>query len=248
MTSVNLLAVKQWHLSTAIPWLVVNKETITHTWIVLGIILLVSLPISYFARKRGGIVHYLITSTTQSFLESCSQTVGGYSFNHFCFLAALFIFIALCNVAFIFPWVYEPTKDINTTLALGTISFMYTQVYAIKAHGIISYIAEFFQPFFLMFPLNVMGHTSSIISLAFRLYGNIFGGWIIGHIYLGLIEGSVIKELVGILSGMNFVIVGFSLFEGLLQAFVFTMLTMTYLSLAINVEDPEVATQAGEVL
>jgi F-type H+-transporting ATPase subunit a len=84
-----------------------------------------------------------------------------------------------------------------------------------------------------MLPLNVIGKLSSIISISFRLFGNIFGGAIITKLYFGAIGGSIILELLGLLSGLNFLIVAFfTLFEGLLQAFVFAMLTLTYLALS----------------
>ena len=126
----------------------------------------------------------------------------------------------------------EPTRDLNTTLALGIISFIYIQSVTIKTRGIGSYVKDFFQPFFVMLPLNVVGKLSSIISISFRLFGNIFGGAIITKLYFSTIRGSIILELLGILSGANFLIVAFfTLFEGLLQAFVFAMLTLTYLSI-----------------
>src|SRR5690606_8858231 len=139
---------------------------------------------------------------------------------------------ALCNTASIIPLLDEPTRDLNTALALGIISFIYIQVFTIKAHGIKSYIGGFFKPFFVMFPLNIIGKLSSIISVSFRLFGNIFGGSIITKLYFTAIQGSVLFELAGILTGMNLLIVlFFTLFEGLLQAFVFAMLTLTYLSI-----------------
>ena len=64
-----------------------------------------------------------------------------------------------------------------------------------------------------------------------------FGGAIITKLYFTLIRGSILLELLGILSGMNFIIVAFfTLFEGLLQAFVFAMLTLTYISIGTQQE------------
>ena len=86
-----------------------------------------------------------------------------------------------------------------------------------------------------MFPLHVIGKLATIVSISFRLFGNIFGGAIIAHIYLSSIEGSLLWELLGILTGTNLIItIFFGLFEGFLQAFVFSMLSLTYLSIAIN--------------
>jgi F-type H+-transporting ATPase subunit a len=70
------------------------------------------------------------------------------------------------------------------------------------------------------------------------LFGNIFGGVVIMKIWSGFIEGSIALEFFNLLSGMYFLLVGFFvLFEGFLQAFVFSILTLTYLSIAIQGEE-----------
>ena len=88
-----------------------------------------------------------------------------------------------------------------------------------------------------MLPLNIVGKIATVVSLSFRLFGNIFGGFIIATIYLKLIEGSILAETIGMFSGVALVItLFFGLFEGFLQAFVFSMLTLTYLSIALQGE------------
>lgn len=243
MKGTELLDIKPWKLTWLgldHPFFNLNSTTIINTWIILGIILLIALPTRWLIRKKESVTRYVITEFSALFLDMCEQTLGGYfSFGHFSFITSLFIFILLCNIIVIVPWMSEPTKDLNTTIALGLISFIYTQVYAIKAHGLAAYLKEYMQPIFLMFPLHVLGKLASVVSIAFRLFGNIFGGAIIGHIYFGVIEGSLIWELAGLLSGFNFVIIlFFGIFEGFLQAFVFTMLSLTYLSIALQ-EEPE---------
>jgi len=245
MKGTELLDIKPWKLTWIgldHPFFNLNSTTIINTWIILGIILLIALPIRWLIRKKESVTRYVITEFSSSFLDMCEQTLGTYfSFGHFSFITSLFIFILLCNIIVIVPWMSEPTKDLNTTLALGIISFMYTQIYAIKEHGVGMYLKEYMQPIFLMFPLHVLGKLASVVSIAFRLFGNIFGGAIIGHIYFSMIEGSLIWELAGLLSGFNFVIIlFFGIFEGFLQAFVFTMLSLTYLSIALQAEPEDI--------
>src|SRR6185436_19701385 len=104
-----------------------------------------------------------------------------------------------CNTAPLIPWLEEPTRDLNTALALGIISFLYVQLVAVQTRGIFFYIKDFFQPFFIMLPLNVIGKLSSIVSISFRLFGNIFGGAIITKLYFTFISGSIILETMGLL-------------------------------------------------
>lgn len=143
------------------------------------------------------------------------------------------MFIFLCNSVPLVPWIEEPTQDLNTTLSLGIISFLYIQFYSIKTNGLWNYTKEYFSPFFLMLPLNVIGKIASIVSLSFRLFGNIFGGVIIAKIFTSAIDGQWLYEILGIPLGIVITLF-FGLFEGALQAFVFTMLTITYLATALQ--------------
>ena len=217
----------------------ITIPTVINTWIVLfvltGFILLFRLLL-----YKSNVVTFLVHSFVDSFIELSVQSLGSFNYTHFAFVFSIFVFILLCNWIALIPFVEEPTKDINTTLALGCISFFYKEFYAIKTHGFLAYIKEFFHPFFVMFPLNLISHFSKIISISFRLFGNIFGGSIITQIYTSAISLSFLTELFGLLSGINFLVLSFFiLFEGLIQAFVFTMLTLTYLAIAVQTEEEE---------
>jgi len=220
------------------PLFMVKKDTIIYTWVVLGVLLALLLITRFMLTRRRGIVYFLALSYVNFFKNLCDQSIGSFFFGHMSFIIALFTFILLCNTIAIIPSVEEPTTDINTTLALGLITFIYTQITAIYNHGLLSYIKEYFTPFFIMFPLHVIGKIASVISLSFRLFGNILGGALISNIYLNAIKGSLLLELIGLCSGFNLAILAFfGLFEGCLQAFVFTMLSLTYLSIAIRGEE-----------
>jgi F-type H+-transporting ATPase subunit a len=218
----------------------INSSIVIDTWIALLIILAILIPCYIILKRKPGIAHFAVTNTVNFFVDMTKQALGYFDFKHFSFIASVFIFILVCNVLSLIPWLEEPTIDPNTTLAIGIIQFFYIQYYTIKTHGPVAYAKEYFEPIFLMFPLHVVSKLASIISISFRLFGNIFGGFIISSIYFGIIQGSWWKESFGIFSGMNFVIrLFFGIFEGFLQAFVFTMLTVTYLSMALQSDHAE---------
>ncbi|MEX0849316.1 MAG: FoF1 ATP synthase subunit a [Candidatus Dependentiae bacterium] len=219
----------------------ISRTTVINTWIVLAIIFVTGICIrSIIKRDPDDILRYVVMSFIVTFKDMVDQTLGFFSLKHFAFVASLFIYIVLCNCISIIPGTEEPTRDLNTTLALGIISFLYVQIYAIKAHGLLTYIKEFFAPFFLMLPLNVIGKLATIISMSFRLFGNIFGGSTIAAIYFRIIYGAPWLEALGSFTGINLLIIlFFGIFEGVIQAFVFAMLTLTYLSTAITHEFPE---------
>jgi F-type H+-transporting ATPase subunit a len=218
----------------------VNSATLYNTWAVLALILILSLIARFSLSNKRSIIRFITLQGIKQLADLFTQSVGMFLPVHFYFIATIFVFILLSNWLSIIPSLGEPTSDLNTTLALGLISFFYKEKVTIQMHGWKAYFKEFFEPFFIMFPLNVIGHFSKIISLSFRLFGNIFGGAIITTMYASARSMSVIFEILGLLSSFNFIVIGFFIFfEGLIQAFVFTMLTLTYLGNALSIEGEE---------
>lgn len=240
MKNAEFLETHQWSLAPLLgydhPLLYINSETIIHTWIILGILSILIICARLFLRKTV-IGRCIVLQFVSFFIDLTRQSFGTLIFSHCVFAASLFVFIALCNIAPIIPWLDEPTKDLNTTLALGIIAFFYTQLTIIQHHGIRSYISGFFKPFFIMAPLNIISKLSSIISISFRLFGNIFGGSLITGMHFNIIRGSLVFETICLASGLNLLLLSFfTLFEGILQAFVFAMLTITYISIGVQNE------------
>lgn len=244
MNNSGLLETHYWHpfaqFGFTHSFFAVESTIVLHTWIILLLMVALLIPARMMLSSKKSITRFLLISYVNSFIELCEQTLGMRSHNHFCFITTLFTLIVFCNAISVIPGLEEPTQSINTTLAFGLISFFYVQAYQIKQNGFIGYLKDYTSPFFLMLPLNIIGKVASIISISFRLFGNIFGGSIIARIYFGAIQGSLLWESVGLFSGINLLMtLFFGLFEGLLQAFVFAALTLTYLSLAIGSPETE---------
>jgi F-type H+-transporting ATPase subunit a len=140
-------------------------------------------------------------------------------------VCALFMFLLLSNWLGIIPHLEEPTKDLNTTFGLGVMGFFIAHYAGIKSKGFKAYIKEYFQPIFFMMPLNVIGELAKIVSISFRLFGNIMGGSIIILVVSYLTYSVVLPPF---LYGF------FGLFVGTIQAFVFTMLTIVYISVQVK--------------
>jgi F-type H+-transporting ATPase subunit a len=140
---------------------------------------------------------------------------------------SLAIFIFMGNLIGIIPGFESPTGNVNLTLTLALIVFLYYHYEGIKAQGIGHYIAHFAGPVKwlapLMFPVEILSHFSRIISLAFRLFGNIKGDDLFLIVLL-------------MLAPYVFPLAGFALltFSAFLQAFVFMVLTYVYLYGAVT--------------
>jgi len=143
---------------------------------------------------------------------------------YFPIIGTLFIFIFTCNLIGLIPGFLPPTDNLNTTLALGVFVFFYYNFAGLKAHGI-SYLKHFAGPVMWLAPLMIIielvSHLFRPVSLALRLRGNIMGD----HIVLGVFSGLVPYLLPVIFYGLG-------VFVAFIQAFVFCLMTMAYISLS----------------
>lgn len=140
-------------------------------------------------------------------------------------ICALFLFLLVSNWLGIVPHLDEPTKDLNTPLSLGVMGFVIAHVAGIRKKGFKTYANEYFQPIFFMAPLNIIGELAKIVSISFRLFGNIMGGSII-ILVVSYLTWSILLP--------PFLYAFFGMFVGTIQAFVFTMLTVVYISVQVK--------------
>ncbi|OFZ20109.1 MAG: ATP synthase F0 subunit A [Bdellovibrionales bacterium GWB1_55_8] len=139
-------------------------------------------------------------------------------------IGTLFIFIFTANVFGLIPGFLPPTDNLNTTLALGAFVFVYYNYVGLRAHGL-AYLKHFLGPIIWLAPLmliiEVASHVFRPLSLALRLRGNIMGD----HVVLGVFSGLVPYLLPVIFYGLG-------VFVAFIQAFVFCLMTMVYISLS----------------
>ena len=150
----------------------------------------------------------------------------------------LFIFILLCNWLEILPTTYPghhqlipaPTGDINLAAALAILVIVLVHVSWIRLSGWRSYVRHYFRPNAIFLPINVVEEIAKPLTLALRLFGNIFAGGLM----LVLISDLPAKLVVPV-PALDFV---WKLFDGLfvapVQAFIFTLLTILYFDAAIS--------------
>jgi F-type H+-transporting ATPase subunit a len=206
--------------------LVFNVETIVMTWIVMAALI----AFGFLATKKidflpnpfqvvGELFVDIFYGLTRDALDEEMAK------RYFPIICSLFMFLLLSNWLGILPKLSEPTKDLNTPLGLGVMGFFLAHHAGIKAKGFKNYAKEYMEPMFFMAPLNIIGELAKVVSISFRLYGNILGGAIIILVVSHLIYSLVLPPLL---------ICFFSLFVGSIQAFVFTMLTLVYISVQVK--------------
>lgn len=134
-------------------------------------------------------------------------------------IATIGIFTLSLNLSGMLPFVNAPTSRLETTMALGLMVFLVVHGYAIKRKGLGAYLKGYIDPFPFMLPINLVGEFGKLLSHAFRLYGNMFGGLVMTFVFYQLAPW----VLPGVLN------IWFGAFVGVIQSLVFTMLAVAYI-------------------
>ena len=202
-----------------------NVECMIMTWIVIISLIF----FGYMAARKRNIIPNLVQVVGELiirvFYDLTEDALGEeLSKKYAPLICGLFMFLFLCNWLGIFPHLEEPTKDLNTPLSYGIMGFVLAHHAGIKAKGLKTYLKDYCEPMFIMAPLNVIGELAKVISISFRLFGNIMGGSIIIL---------VVSYLTFNLVTPPFLNAFFGAFVGTIQAFVFTMLTLVYIAVQV---------------
>jgi F-type H+-transporting ATPase subunit a len=199
-----------------------NIDTLYMTWLAMAIVIL----IAYLATRRLTLVptgwQNAVEMIITALLEQIEATMGPRGKKLAPLIITLFLFLLTANWLGLVPGLTSPTNDINTTLGFAVMVIVLVQILGIMNKGIKAYFKHFFEPFIPFVIINIIEELSKPITLAFRLFGNILAGEI-----LIIILGILVPMWIPI---PNIIWLGFSVFVGLVQAFIFTMLSMSYLA------------------
>jgi len=135
------------------------------------------------------------------------------------------MFILLSNLIGLVPGLESPTADVVVPLGCALITFVYYQYHGVRANGF-AYVKQFLGPVWwlypLMLPIEIISHLARVLSLTVRLYANMFAGDLVTLAFFSLIP-----------VGIPLVFLGLHLGVAIVQAYVFMLLSMIYLSLAV---------------
>lgn len=173
-----------------------------------------------------------ILELTLSGLKDLIEEVVGHGFGarFLPFVLGLAVFIFVGNIFGLFYFLQPPTGNPSTTFALSITAFLYYNMVGIRDNGLFKYLAHFAGPLPilapLMVPIEIISHLARILSLALRLFGNIFGEHTATGIFFAMFPFVIPWPMMGL-----------GIFGALLQAFIFIMLTMAYLQGAVASEE-----------
>jgi F-type H+-transporting ATPase subunit a len=190
------------------PWTGLHVQTLIYTWIAMALLLGGAFIARRYFFNYDGLVYAAIEWVVDAFAGMCTDSIGYFRRDYFYFVATLFMFTFSCCVVSVLPWMEEATKDVNTTFAIAIISFVYVCYQQIAQEGIGTFLAHFLghpqMPMIvriIMIPLETMGKLSKIISMAFRLFGNVLGGAVVYHLILAMVFAYKQQFLIAVVVG-----------------------------------------------
>ncbi|MDR1914774.1 MAG: F0F1 ATP synthase subunit A [Clostridiales bacterium] len=211
-------------------------QSIFGTWVVMGILIAFTIFVRIYMRRK----HFQDvpkTGSLQNVLELAVESMhnmaasnagkdldwlGGYFFG-------VFAYILLCNYAPLLK-LRPPTADIATTIPLALNTFLLIHVLGlVRRKG--EYLKDFVKPVFLFLPIHIIGELARPLSLSFRLFGNILGGMIMMDLlYISL----PIFLRIALPDAIHLYL---DVFVGALQAFIFSVLSMTFIRERASLEE-----------
>lgn len=237
-------------------------------WVLLGIVAVLCIFFvwlgSYIRRQDPLARPSKLMLVVEMYYDFIKGTVNSIFYGHagimFPYVAMLLLFVATMNyIGLVIPF-HPPTTDYNVTLGLALISFGFRYGYDFKYNGIVHHLKSYFKPYPFMFPIHVLDIVAKPLSMSMRLFGNILSGvMILTVLYaaLGALQGMVLGFLPtdadgGALLNIFGAVVApplhfyLDVFAGSIQAFVFTLLTLIFTAIELDMDKLDKIKKAKE--
>lgn len=221
------------------------KNLITQTTITLFVttIILIILAVTLTRKitKRPGKVQVLLEKVVGMLYNLVESTMGKHNIRFAPYIGTLFVSSIFGSVIGMTQLFRSSTADLSVTMAWALVTTGMVWYNNIKNFGLKAWLKGFTEPIFVMTPMNIVSEIASPLSLAFRHFGNVAGGSVLTALIYGalsLLTSALLGWLPGLLGEIPFFQAGipavlsiyFDLFSGFVQALVFSLLTMVYVS------------------
>jgi F-type H+-transporting ATPase subunit a len=200
---------------------------VIYSWVLMTFLVILAALASKGLQMVPGKMQNLMEVIVSGIEEFMVETIGEEGRWLFPLAATVFLYIFLGNLIGIIPGFFPPTANLNTTASCALVVVIFTHVIGVKYHGV-GYIKHFLGPVWWMSPLifiiEIIGHLARILSLSFRLFGNMMGHEIVLAILFSL-AGAFFAPLP---------IMALGIFVSFVQGFVFFLLSIIYFSGAME--------------
>lgn len=211
-------------------------ETIVNMWILMAVITAICAYLGYGLKdkpesRRQVIAEYIVSKL----YTLVGETMGKKNLVFAPYIGTLITFSAFGSLSSL-TGLRPITADLNVPLAWALVTFIMVQWFKIKTNGGVKYLKGFFEPTPIIAPLNIISEIANPISMAFRHFGNIASGVVITSLIYMALAGlsSLVLKFIPVpifqLGIPAFLSIYFDLFTGVLQAYIFCMLTMVFVA------------------
>lgn len=168
-----------------------------------------------------------IAEMIHEFTGSNADQIIGHGYERFqAFVTCIFLFVVLNNLLGLIPGIVTPTSAPVVPLGIALCTFFYYHFYGFKEQGVVGYMKHFAGPVWwiapLLFPIEIISHCARVMSLTIRLYANMFASDLVTLVFFSLVPVAIPAIFLGLHAGVS-----------LIQAYVFMLLAMIYLSQAV---------------
>jgi F-type H+-transporting ATPase subunit a len=175
--------------------------------------------------EKPGNVQHVAEMTNEFISEQSENIIGPHSERFASYLTVLALFILIANLMGLVPGLQSPTASPVVPLGFALCTFIYYHFHGVRANGF-GYVKQFLGPLWwlypLMLPIELISHLARILSLTVRLYANMFAGDLVVLAFFSLVP-----------LGIPLIFLGLHFGVAIIQAYVFLLLAMIYLSMAV---------------
>ena len=198
-----------------------NRGVVVSSLVITAVLVLLALLVTRNLRERPSGVQSLVEYAYEYLVGVVESSVPEGARGCAPVVITLFLFILFSNLIGVIPWFESPTADVNVPIGLALVVLAMMVYYGIKSKGFVGYLKSFIRPNVLFLPINLIETFTKPITLAFRLFGNIFAGELLVVILVRLIP-------IGVPTAFSL----FHIFIGVIQAYLFFMLSLAYIAVA----------------
>ena len=204
----------------------IDESTVV-SWIIMAVITVIAIILTRNLKVQGEISkrQRLLEAAYEKIVTFFQNVVGEKGEEYVPWLMSVAIYVGAMNMVGIFGF-KPPTKSIQVTAALAITSIVLVQFAGIRKKGLGKHLKSFAEPVWIVAPINALEIVIKPLSLCMRLFGNVLGAFIIMEL---------LKSVIFLKFGVPAVFsLYFDLFDGFLQAYIFTFLTAIYIQEAVE--------------
>lgn len=198
---------------------VIITDTVVTTWVIMALLAALSWAVTRRLRIDPGPLQSAVEGVVLTIEDAIEEVAGSNTRAIMPFVGTLWIFIVTANLTGVIPELHAPTRDLSATAALALLVFLSTHWFGIRIEGLKSYLRHYLIPSPILLPFNLISEITRTVALAVRLFGNMMSLEMAAVLVL-IVAGFLVPVPILMLH----------IVEALVQAYIFGMLALIYVS------------------